>query len=84
MLPRDDDRGIVVFKLWPGLAYGRRMALAFTLVVVGLALQLWMESFAAGVVPLALGNLLLLVTGYDNRVDFTKTQPTPGSLNLGL
>jgi hypothetical protein len=56
--------------VWRSLNYGVRLALSFGLIVIGLAVQYVTENFLAGVAPLVAGNLLLLVTGYDNRVDF--------------
>jgi hypothetical protein len=52
-----------------------RFALSFLLVIIGLAIQVYTESFLYGVVPIVLGNLLLLVRGYDNRVDVKHFSP---------
>lgn len=68
MLPATQDRGVVVFKLWRGLPYGRRLLLGFGLAAVGVVAQAATGSFAPGAVPLIAANLLLLVSGYDNRV----------------
>ena len=71
------DRGVVVFLFWPSLSYGKRLALAFGLILAGLAVQIASQAsiggalaFLAGALPLLAGNLLLLVKGYNNRVDF--------------
>jgi len=64
------DRGIVVFLLWRSLSYGKRLVLSFGLILAGLAIQILTESFLAGALPILAGNLLLLVRGYNNRVDF--------------
>jgi hypothetical protein len=70
LLPDAEQRGVVVFKVWKSLGYRSRLLLGFGLIGVGLVIQLITESFWGGAVPLAAGNLLLLVNGYDNRVDF--------------
>jgi len=75
ILPAAADRSVVVFKLWPSLAYGKRLLVAFLLIAGGLLAQLLGGVFLWGVLPLALGNLLLLVSGYDNRVEFGKYDP---------
>ncbi len=45
------------------------------LILSGLVLQYAMTSFFAGAVPILLGNLLLIVKGYDNRVNAGKFAP---------
>jgi hypothetical protein len=76
LLPRAEDRGIVVFHVLPSMEYGKRMAAAFGLMAVGFAIQLVMTAVLPGVLLIAAGNLLLLVRGYDNRVDFGAFDPT--------
>ena len=76
ILPKTEDRAVVVFHLLPSLEYGPRMAAAFGLVVAGFAVQLAMMAVLPGVFLIAAGNLLLLVRGYDNRVDFATFDPT--------
>lgn len=75
ILPAYDDRGIVVFKIAPSMPYGPRLIVSFGLVVAGFVVQLLTASFLGGAVLLLLGNLLLLVQGYDNRVDFGRFKP---------
>jgi len=75
ILPDKQDRGVVVFLVWPSLTYGTRMALSFVLVVAGLVLQFFTRGLFPGVVTVAVGNLLLLVKGYDNRIDFGAFDP---------
>jgi hypothetical protein len=75
ILPATGDRGIVVFKLWPSLDYNKRLLVSFTLIAVGLVVQMVSGSLLIGLIPIALGNLFLLVSGYDNRVDFDKFDP---------
>ncbi|MCU0725700.1 MAG: hypothetical protein MUE73_07925, partial [Planctomycetes bacterium] len=74
ILPAAADRGIVVFRFLPGLAYSARLFAAFVLVLAGLALQAatWPVAEAPAFFGLAIlfaGSLLLSVKGYDNRVD---------------
>jgi hypothetical protein len=69
ILPAKSDRGTVVFWLFPSLSYNTRMAVSFALIAVGLVLQLVTGSVFPGVALVAGGNLLLVVKGYDNRVD---------------
>lgn len=75
MLPKPADRGIVVFHALPGLAYGTRWAIALTLIVAGFVWQTVSGTILLGAIVLACGNLLLLVRGYDNRVDFGAFDP---------
>ncbi len=75
ILCRREDRAVVVFLFWQSLPYGTRFLLSFALIAVGLGIQLTMLWFMAGFVVIAAGNLLLLVRGYDNRVDFGAFDP---------
>jgi hypothetical protein len=70
VLPDAEQRGVVVFKVWKSLDYRPRLVVSFGLIAAGLVVQLVTESFWTGVGPVLAGNLLLLVSGYDNRVDF--------------
>lgn len=70
ILPSRADRGIVVFWVLPSLTYGVRLVASGLFVLAGLVLQVTLGSLLPGVLLLAAGNLLLLVRGYDNRVDF--------------
>ena len=76
ILPKTEDRAVVVFHVLPSLEYGPRMAAAFGLIAAGFAVQLAMMAVLPGVFLIAAGNLLLLVRGYDNRVDFATFDPT--------
>jgi len=69
ILPNEQDRGIVVFWVWPSLAYRVRLLAAFLLIAGGLLMQFTSRQPIPGVFLLAAGNLLLLVKGYDNRID---------------
>ena len=75
ILPDKQDRGVVVFLVWPSLLYGTRMAVSFVLIAAGIVLQFFTREFLPGVIPIAVGNLLLLVKGYDNRIDFSAFDP---------
>lgn len=68
ILPRDEDRGIVVFWVLPSLAYRLRLIASLALIAAGCLIQIVTESLLPGLWPLVIGNLLLLVKGYDNRV----------------
>jgi hypothetical protein len=70
------DRGIVVFLFWRSLSYGKRLVLSFGLILAGLIVQVLSESFLAGALPILAGNVLLLVKGYNNRVDFGRYDAT--------
>ena len=71
----NDERGILVFKLWPNLGYGRRMQISFGLIALGFIVQ-WLTGLAfPGVLVLLAGNALLLVTGYHNKVEFGSYSP---------
>ncbi len=74
-LPDPEERQVVIFHIWPSLEYGKRLALSFGLAASGLLLQVLSADFWWGALPLALGNMLLLVRGYDNRVDFGSYDP---------
>lgn len=75
ILPTVEERRIVSFWVFPNLAYGTRVALAFTLFAIGLVFQAIMELFLPGGVFLFAGTLLLLVRGYHNRVEFGSLDP---------
>ena len=75
ILPSATDRSIVVFKVWPSLAYPTRLLAAFVLIGAGLTVQFFPALFVWGALLIAVGNLLTLVSGYDNRVDFGKFDP---------
>jgi len=75
LLPSPADRSLVVFRAGVALTYERRLLLALLLIVGGFAIQGVSGSFLAGVLPLLGGNLLLIVRGYDNRVEFGSYRP---------
>jgi hypothetical protein len=75
ILPSQQDRGIVVFVLLPSMAYGTRLITSFILIAVGFLVQVATGTFLPGCIPIIAGNLLLLVKGYDNRVDPGRFDP---------
>lgn len=86
------DRGIVAFHLWQSLAYPRRLLISFLLIAAGFILEAtiyyllgWnlLFVFVAGAPLIILGNALLLVKGYDNRVDFSRLEPTASWETVG-
>jgi hypothetical protein len=75
ILPAATERPIVVFQVWPSLAYGTRFLAAFLLIGTGLAVQMIHGTFLWGALLIVAGNLFTLVSGYDNRVDYGKFDP---------
>lgn len=69
ILPARADRGIVVFHAFPSMDYGRRLAWAFGLLFAGIVLQVLTTWLLPGILFIAAANFMLLVRGYDNRVD---------------
>jgi hypothetical protein len=75
ILPAKADRGTVVFWLLPAFPYNTRLIMSLVVVAAGLALQLSGGELLPGIAIVATGNLLLLVKGYDNRVDVRGFEP---------
>jgi hypothetical protein len=75
MLPTRTDRGVVVFLLFPSLGYERRLFVSFALVATGFVVQVATLAIFPGLVLLIAGNALLLVRGYDNRIDWGGFDP---------
>jgi hypothetical protein len=75
ILPVGEDRRVVVFRLWPSLSYYPRLFISFTLIAGGLVFQMLTGSLWVGLAMIFIGNLFLVVSGYDNRVDFKKFDP---------
>jgi hypothetical protein len=75
-----EQQGIVVFWVWTSLAYWRRMLLSWMCILAGFLLQYqWSGNWyaiGAGFGLIFVGNLFLLVAGYDNRVNFAKYSPS--------
>ena len=76
LLMSAQDQGIVVFRIWKSLAYQKRIGLSALFILTGFVMQYVMASFFPGCVPIILGNLLLIVKGYDNRVTAKKFSPS--------
>ncbi len=68
-------RDAVVFWLWRDMPYRKRMFISFALIILGFLLQWYSGEIFSGVIPLVAGNALLLVRGYDNRVEFKGFDP---------
>lgn len=75
ILPASAERPIVVFKVWPSLEYNKRLLFSFALIAAGIILQTATLSLWSGLLLIIIGNALLLVSGYDNRVDFKAYDP---------
>lgn len=84
ILPRKNERGVVVFRLLPSIPYRERLAGCFALIALGLIVQVRTGSFLPGALLLALGNVLLLVKGFDNRVDFGAFEPDAHWERVGI
>lgn len=84
ILPAKSDRGTVVFWLFPSLQYNVRLSIGFVIIGVGLVLQLAGTGLFPGITLVAVGNLLLLVKGYDNRVDLRVFEPEANWERVGM
>ncbi len=69
------DRGIVEFKIWKSLMYNTRLLISLGLILVGLIFQYLSYNILPGAVIIFLGNILLLPSGYNNRVNLGKFDP---------
>lgn len=76
LLPSAEDRGIVVFRLWPSLPYNTRLTVGFLAIASGLFVQGATGSLWVGLALMLIANSLLIVSGYDNRVDFGRFDPS--------
>ncbi len=76
MAVNQGGRGIVVFLVWKSLPYSGRMAASFALILAGVVAQLATASFWVGGALMFAGNLLLLVRGYHNRVEYRGWDPS--------
>lgn len=70
-----ENRRTIVFWIWKSLDYMPRVALSLVFVLAGFFMQFYWYSILPGIIPVFLGNLLLVVRGCDNRVDFGKYVP---------
>ncbi|MGD2092040.1 MAG: hypothetical protein PVH61_38070 [Candidatus Aminicenantes bacterium] len=69
------DRGIVEFKIWKSLIYNTRLLISIGLILVGFLIQYFSYNILPGAVIIFLGNILLLPSGYNNRVNLGKFDP---------
>ncbi len=63
-----EQKGIVVFHIWKSLKYNTRLIISFSLIIVGFVLQL-NDLVGVGLLTVFIGNIFLLVKGYNNRID---------------
>lgn len=73
-----EEKGIVVFHLWKSLSYTKRILLSFCCIIGGLLIQIMTYGFFPGAILIFIGNLLLVVKGYDNRVSIKRYRPDAG------
>ena len=72
----EEEQHIVAFKLLKSLPYRGRILICIAMLVTGFMFQLFfMQFFIVGCIFLFIGNLFLLVDGYDNRVKFGSFDP---------
>jgi len=71
----ENSQDTLVFWLWRNMPYKKRMLISFGLIILGFLLQWYTGEIFSGVIPLLAGNALLLVRGYDNRVEFKGFEP---------
>ena len=69
------NQGIVVFKIWKSLRYHIRLLISLCFILAGFIIQYFSYDILPGVVFIFLGNLLLLPSGYTNRVDLGLFDP---------
>lgn len=72
-----EEQNIVAFKFLKSLPYFARMFICISMLLLGLLLQFFfIEYYIIGCIFLFIGNLFLLVDGYDNRVKFGAFDPS--------
>ncbi len=73
---------IVVFPIWKSLPYQKRLLIGFGSILLGFLLQYWLWQNVFFLIisfcPILFGNLLFIVKGYDNRMEFGKYSPASG------
>jgi hypothetical protein len=69
------DQGIVVFKTWKSLMYKTRLLISLCLILVGFIIQYLFYNILPGAVIIFLGNILLLPSGYNNRINLGRFDP---------
>jgi hypothetical protein len=63
------EQGMVVFKIWKSLFYKTRLLISICLILAGFIIQYVSYTILPGIVLIFLGNLLVLPSGYTNRVN---------------
>lgn len=72
-----EEQDVIAFKFMKDLPYSHRMGICFAMLCAGLLAQaFFMNFYIVGCIFLFVGNLFLLVDGYDNRVKFGKYDPS--------
>jgi hypothetical protein len=69
------DQGIVEFKTWKSLMYNTRLLISLGFIITGFIFQYLSYNILPGVVIIFLGNILLLPSGYTNRVNLGQFDP---------
>lgn len=64
-----EEKGIVVFHLWPSLPYALRITIALVLIGAGMIIQALIFRVWPGALFVLCGSLLLCVRGYHQRVE---------------
>jgi hypothetical protein len=64
-----EEKGIVVFHLWPSLPYVLRITIALVLIGAGMIIQALIFRVWPGALLVLCGSLLLCVRGYHHRVE---------------
>lgn len=70
-----NPQGLVVFNIWKSLHYSTRLIIGLGLISAGFLIQYFTLKLFPGIIVVAVGNLLLLPKGYDNRVNLGKFHP---------
>ncbi len=69
------DQGIVEFKAWKSLMYKTRLLISLGFILAGFIIQYLTYHVLPGAVIIFLGNILLLPSGYNNRVNLGQFDP---------
>ena len=66
---------MVVFKVWKSLVYTKRLIISITAILAGFILQYATFAVFPGILLIFLGNLLLLPSGYTNKINLGLFDP---------
>jgi len=69
------NQGIVEFKAWKSLMYKTRLLISLGFILAGFIIQYLTYHVLPGAVIIFLGNILLLPSGYNNRVKLGQFDP---------